>query len=69
MLDSGLFDLFSDERRAAYVEGLQVVTRPGTRYFMLSFSEHQPGGFGPGRVTQQEIRQSFSGGWRSTRSR
>ena len=64
VLDSGLFHVFSDEHRAAYVESLKVVTRPGTRYFMLCFSEQQPGDFGPRRVTQQEIRQSFSSGWR-----
>jgi cyclopropane fatty-acyl-phospholipid synthase-like methyltransferase len=64
VLDSGLFHVFNDEHRAAYVNGLEVVTRPGTRYFMLCFSEHQPGDFGPRRVTQQEIRQSFSDGWR-----
>jgi cyclopropane fatty-acyl-phospholipid synthase-like methyltransferase len=63
VLDSGLFHVFSDEHRAAYVEGLRVATRPGTRYFMLCFSEHQPGDFGPRRIRQQEIRQSFSGGW------
>jgi cyclopropane fatty-acyl-phospholipid synthase-like methyltransferase len=64
VLDSGLFHVFSDEHRATYVESLKAVTRPGARYFMLCFSEHQPGDFGPRRVTQQEVRQSFSGGWR-----
>jgi cyclopropane fatty-acyl-phospholipid synthase-like methyltransferase len=63
VLDSGLFHVFSDEHRAAYVESLKVETHPGTRYFMLCFSEQQPGDFGPRRVTQQEIRQRFSGGW------
>lgn len=64
LLDSGLFHVFSDEHRAAYVEALKLVTCPGAHYFMLCFSEHQPGDFGPRRVTQQEIRQSFSNGWR-----
>jgi cyclopropane fatty-acyl-phospholipid synthase-like methyltransferase len=64
VLDSGLFHVFSDEHRPAYVEVLKLATRPGARYFMLCFSEHQPGDFGPRRVTQQEIRQSFSNGWR-----
>jgi cyclopropane fatty-acyl-phospholipid synthase-like methyltransferase len=64
VLDSGLFHVFSDEHRRAYVEGIKVVTRPGTRYFMLCFSDRQPGDFGPRRVTQQEIWQSFSDGWR-----
>jgi cyclopropane fatty-acyl-phospholipid synthase-like methyltransferase len=63
VLDSGLFHVFSDEHRAAYVESLKAVTRPGARYFMLCFSEHQPGDFGPRRVTQAEIRQSFNRGW------
>ena len=31
---------------------------------MLCFSDHMPGGWGPRRVTQQEIRSSFSEGWR-----
>ena len=31
---------------------------------MLCFSEHQPGEWGPRRVTQDEIRASFADGWR-----
>jgi cyclopropane fatty-acyl-phospholipid synthase-like methyltransferase len=62
VLDSGLFHVFSDEHRAAYVEALQLATRPGACYFMLCFGEYQPGDFGPRRVTQ-EIRQSFSNRW------
>jgi cyclopropane fatty-acyl-phospholipid synthase-like methyltransferase len=64
LIDSGLFHVFSDDHRAAYVESLKAVARPGARYLMLCFSEHQPGDFGPRRVTQQEIRQNFSHGWR-----
>ncbi len=30
---------------------------------MLCFSDRQPGGFGPRRVTQDEIRASFAEGW------
>jgi len=63
VLDSGLFHVFDDRDRAAYVESLKAVTAPGARYFMLCFSEHQPGDFGPRRVTQAEIRQGFSQGW------
>lgn len=63
VLDSGLFHVFGDEDRRAYVENLKTVTAPGARYFMLCFSEHQPGDFGPRRVSQAEIRQSFSQGW------
>src|SRR5215469_11619700 len=63
VLDMGLFHVFSDPNRTAYVESLKSVTAVGARYFMVCFSEHQPGDFGPRRVTQAEIRQSFHRGW------
>ena len=63
-LDCGLFHVFSDEDRRAFVDGLSAVVRPGGRYFMLCFSERQPGDFGPRRVTQAEIRSSFARGWK-----
>jgi pimeloyl-ACP methyl ester carboxylesterase len=64
VLDSGLFHVFNDKDRAAYVASLSAATAPGGRYFMLCFSERQPGDFGPRRVTQAEIRASFQNGWR-----
>jgi SAM-dependent methyltransferase len=64
VLDCGLFHVFDDDDRRAYVQSLKAVTGPGARYFMLCFSEHQPGDFGPRRVTQDEIRASFEQGWR-----
>jgi 2-polyprenyl-3-methyl-5-hydroxy-6-metoxy-1,4-benzoquinol methylase len=63
VLDCGLFHVFSDEERASFVQNLAAVTRPGGRYFMLCFSERQPGDWGPRRVTQAEIRASFKQGW------
>jgi cyclopropane fatty-acyl-phospholipid synthase-like methyltransferase len=64
VLDCGLFHVFNDDDRAAYVASLSAATAPGGRYFMLCFSERQPGDFGPRRVTQAEIRASFQMGWR-----
>jgi SAM-dependent methyltransferase len=64
VLDCGLFHIFDDTDRAPFVENLGVVTRPGGRYFMLCFSDRQPGDFGPRRVSQDEIRASFGEGWR-----
>jgi cyclopropane fatty-acyl-phospholipid synthase-like methyltransferase len=63
-LDCGLFHVFNDEDRRAFVDSLSAVVRPGGRYFMLCFSERQQGDFGPRRVTQAEIRSSFARGWR-----
>jgi SAM-dependent methyltransferase len=64
VLDSGLFHAFSDEDRPRYAGNLRDVVPAGGRYFMLCFSNHQPPGFGPRRVTQEEIKSTFADGWR-----
>ena len=64
VLDSALFHVFGDEDRVGYEASLRQVIPPGGRYFMLCFSERHPGGFGPRRVTQDEIRATFAAGWR-----
>jgi len=63
VLDCGLFHVLDDESRVRYVRSLAGALAPGGRYFMLCFSDHQPGDWGPRRVTEREIRQSFSDGW------
>ena len=63
VLDSGLFHVFDDERRARYVEALGAVLLPGGRYLMCCFSDRQPGEWGPRRVQQDEIRAAFAAGW------
>jgi len=64
VIDSGLFHIFPDDDRPRYVRGLAAVLKPGGRFFMLCFSEHEPGTEGPRRVTQGEIREAFRAGWR-----
>lgn len=64
VLDSGLFHVFGDEDRARYVDSLRAVMPSGARYFMLCFSDRQPPGYGPRRISQDEIRASFADGWR-----
>jgi cyclopropane fatty-acyl-phospholipid synthase-like methyltransferase len=63
VIDCGFFHTLSDEDRPVYVDNLAAVLPPGGKYFMLCFSEREPGGYGPRRVTQQEIRTSFRDGW------
>ena len=63
VLDSGLFHVFDDERRARYVEALGTVVRPGGSFLMCCFSDFQPGAWGPRRVHQDEIRAAFAVGW------
>jgi len=63
-IDSGLFHVFSDKERLAYVENLGAVIRPQGRYYMLCFSDKEPVGWGgPRRVFKREILASFSDGW------
>jgi len=64
VLDSGLFHVFEDDDRPRYVDSLKAVTLTGSRYFLLCFSDQQPGEFGPRRVSQGEITASFADGWR-----
>ena len=63
-VDCGLFHTFDDGERPAFVRSLASVLRPGGSYFMLCFSEKEPGWGGPRRVTQAEIRATFRKGWR-----
>jgi 2-polyprenyl-3-methyl-5-hydroxy-6-metoxy-1,4-benzoquinol methylase len=63
VLDCGLFHVFDDDDRRSFVDNLRAAIRPGGSYFMLCFSDRQPGNFGPRRVTQDEIRASFKEGW------
>ena len=61
--DSGLFHTLSDDDRPRFVKNLAAVLPPGGKYFMLCFSEREPGGYGPRRITEREIRTSFRDGW------
>jgi len=64
VLDSGLFHVFDDRDRAHFVKNLTTTVVPGGRYFMLCFSDQQPGDWGPRRVSRAEIESSFTDGWR-----
>ena len=63
VIDSGLFHVFSDDERPRFMESLGRVVRSGGTYFLMCFSDHQPGDWGPRRVTQAEIRALFGDGW------
>ena len=61
--DSGLFHTLSDEDRPIFVDNLAAILTPAGKYFMLCFSELEPAGYGPRRITRREIQDSFSDGW------
>lgn len=64
VVDCGLFHVFDDDERARYERNLGALLQPGGRYFLLCFSDRQPGAVGPRRVGQDEIRRTFARGWR-----
>jgi SAM-dependent methyltransferase len=64
VIDSALFHVFGDEDRIRYEAGLRRVIPPGGRYLMLCFSDARSPGFGPRRVSRDEIEALFASGWR-----
>ena len=63
VLDSGLFHVLDDERRARYVTSLAAVLAPRGRVLLACFSDRQPGDWGPRRIRQAELRDVFAHGW------
>ena len=64
VLDCGLFHVFEDLDRPKFVDALRASMPVGAWYYMLCFSDLEPGDWGPRRIHQDEIRVSFSDGWR-----
>jgi SAM-dependent methyltransferase len=63
VIDSGLFHVFSDGDRRRYVAGIAKVLKPQGRFFLLCFSDAEPGTQGPRRITRGEIDATFADGW------
>ena len=63
VLDCGLFHVFDDHDRANLVGNLRAIVVPRGHYFMLCFSDQQPGDWGPRRVSRAEIESCFAEGW------
>ena len=62
--DCGLFHVFDDEGRTAYVAALEKLLEPGAKVFLLCFATAEPGTHGPRRVGEVELRRAFGGaGW------
>jgi SAM-dependent methyltransferase len=61
VVDVGFFHALSDAQGADFAEKLAAVLAPGGVYAMLCFSDRVPGAWGPRRVSETEIRATFSG--------
>jgi SAM-dependent methyltransferase len=64
VIDCGFFHTLGDPERIRFERTLHGAINPGGRYFMLCFSDREPGTQGPRRVGQEEIRRTFGRGWR-----
>lgn len=62
-IDCGLFHVFSDEDRSRYVDGLASVLKPGGRLYLLCFSDAEPEGQGPRRISRGDVEAAFANGW------
>ena len=59
-IDVGFFHALSDAQRPEFATALAYVLASGGVYAMLCFSDRVPGGWGPRRVSEAEIRETFS---------
>ena len=63
VVDSGVFHVFDDDERLAYVSSLTAALRPGGMYYMMCFSDREPGTWGPRRISEAELRTAFADNW------
>lgn len=65
VIDCGCFHTLSDEDRPRYAASMRTLTEPNAQLHLMCFSEREPGGWGPRRVTQAELRRTFADGWQT----
>lgn len=63
VIDCGLFHVLGPDDRAPYVRSAHGALRPGGRLWLLCFSEREPPGPGPRRVTRGELESAFAESW------
>jgi 2-polyprenyl-3-methyl-5-hydroxy-6-metoxy-1,4-benzoquinol methylase len=60
IIDSFLFHTFTDEERPIFARQVYKMLKPGGKYFMLCFSDKDPAGPGPRRISKAEIEHTFT---------
>jgi cyclopropane fatty-acyl-phospholipid synthase-like methyltransferase len=63
VLDVGCFHTLQPGDRRRYATSLRSALRPGGRARLLCWSDRNPFGYGPERVTRSAIRVAFRAGW------
>jgi cyclopropane fatty-acyl-phospholipid synthase-like methyltransferase len=60
-LDSGLFHVFDDDERRRYAQSLGEAVGSGGQVHLLCFSDEEPPGQGPRRVSEWDLKVTFRG--------
>jgi ubiquinone/menaquinone biosynthesis C-methylase UbiE len=63
VIDSGLFHSIPPEDLDQFVQQIRRVLKPGGIYYMLCFSDKEPPGFGPRRLSKRMIRKTLEPGF------
>jgi len=63
VIDSGMFHSFDADKRSLYASSLANVVRIGGVVYVTCISDRQEGDWGPRRVSEAEIRDTFATGW------
>src|SRR5882724_508247 len=63
ILDCGLFHTLLVKDRPQFESALSRSLRQSGHFFLLCYSDRQPGTAGPRRITEKEIRQTFAKKW------
>ena len=63
VIDCGLFHVFSDEDRPRYITSLYNALKPNGRLWFVCFSDKEPPGEGPRRISRLDIQTAFAGDW------
>ena len=59
IVDRGVFHVLPPGKRSAYVETVHRILSPNGWLFLKCFSDKEPGTFGPYRLAEDELRESF----------
>jgi len=65
LIDCGCFHTLPDEDRPRYAVSMRALGAPDSALHIMCFSETEPAGWGPRRVTQAELEATFADDWRT----
>lgn len=63
VIDSGMFQTFDADQRTLYALSLVSVISPGGVLYLTCVCDREPGDSGPRRVSEADIRTTFTRGW------